>query len=61
MSIERYRHPVLFYGLSTAIPWAFWFAAAYCSRIEPSTPFLAVAVVLADPGFFLRRELPREA
>jgi membrane protease YdiL (CAAX protease family) len=44
MAIEKYRHPALFYGLSTAIPWLFWFAAAYCSRIEPSTPFLAVAI-----------------
>ena len=44
MTIERYRHPILFYGLSTAIPWAFWFAAAYVSHITPSNEFLATAV-----------------
>lgn len=44
MSIERYRHPVLFYGLATAIPWSFWFAAAYLSRITPTSRLLAVAV-----------------
>jgi membrane protease YdiL (CAAX protease family) len=44
MSIEKYRHPVLFYGLSTAIPWAFWFAAAYISHISPANQYLATAV-----------------
>lgn len=44
MTIERYRHPILFYGLSTAIPWAFWFAAAYLSHITPTRQFLAIAV-----------------
>lgn len=44
MTIERYRHPIFFYGLSTAIPWAFWFAAAYVSHITPSNEFLATAV-----------------
>jgi len=44
MRIERYRHPILFYGLSTAIPWAFWFAAAYLSHITPTNQYLATAV-----------------
>ena len=44
MAIERYRHPFVFYGLSTAIPWAFWFAAAYVSRITPANRFTGVAV-----------------
>jgi len=44
MIIEKYRHPVLFYGLSTAIPWAFWFAAAYLSHLTPASQTLAVAV-----------------
>jgi len=44
MDISSYRHPFLFYGLSTAIPWAFWFAAAYASHITPATPFLGAAV-----------------
>lgn len=44
MNIEKYRHPILFYGLSTAIPWAFWFAAAYLSHITPTNQHLATAV-----------------
>jgi uncharacterized protein len=44
MSLEKYRHPILFYGLSTAIPWVFWFAAAYASHIAPTSHFLATAV-----------------
>ena len=44
MTIEKYRHPFLFYGLSTAIPWAFWFAAAYVSHITPTSPSLGFAV-----------------
>ena len=44
MTIEKYRHPVLFYGLSTAIPWTFWFAAAYVSHITPTNQYFAVAV-----------------
>ena len=35
MSIEKYKHPVLFYTLATIIPWTFWFAAGYVSRITP--------------------------
>ncbi|MDH5753050.1 MAG: CPBP family intramembrane metalloprotease [Deltaproteobacteria bacterium] len=34
MSIDRYIHPLRFYFLSTAIPWACWFAAAYISHQE---------------------------
>lgn len=44
MSIEKYRHPVLFYGLAAAIPWVFWFAAARLSHITPTSRFLAIAV-----------------
>lgn len=44
MTIERYRHPVLFYGLSTVIPWMFWFAAAYLSHITPPNQTIALAV-----------------
>jgi hypothetical protein len=43
MIIEKYRHPFLFYVLSTAIPWALWFAAAYLSHIEPTNQLLATA------------------
>jgi membrane protease YdiL (CAAX protease family) len=53
MTIEKYRHPVLFYGLATAVPWAFWFAAAYVSHITPTNQFLATAVgVLGVIGLF---------
>lgn len=44
MNIERYRHPVIFYSLSIAIPWTFWFSAAYLSHISPTNQFLAIAV-----------------
>jgi len=44
MSIEKYRRPFLFYGLATAIPWAFWFAAAYVSHITPTSPWLGAGV-----------------
>jgi hypothetical protein len=44
MDISSYRHPFLFYGLSTAIPWTFWFGAAYVSHITPATPFLGAVV-----------------
>ena len=37
MTIEKYRHPILFYGLSIVIPWVLWFIAAYISHIEPSS------------------------
>jgi len=44
MIISQYRHPVLFYGLSTAIPWAFWFGAAYASHITPTNDFWGAVV-----------------
>lgn len=37
MTLEKYRHPILFYILSTLIPWVMWFIAAYFSHIEPTT------------------------
>jgi membrane protease YdiL (CAAX protease family) len=42
--VEKYRHPVLFYALSTAIPWTLWFAAAAVSRQTPATSLTRVAV-----------------
>ncbi len=33
----RYDRPVAFYLLATAIPWAFWFAAAYLSNLPDQT------------------------
>jgi membrane protease YdiL (CAAX protease family) len=42
--IEKYRHPVLFYVLSTAIPWSLWFAAAAASHQAPETSLAKVSV-----------------
>ena len=44
MTIEKYRHPVLFYTLSTVFPWSFWFTAAYFSHLTPTSQFIAVTV-----------------
>ena len=43
MTIEKYRHPFLFYGLSIAVPWILWFIAAYLSHIEPSSHLYVIA------------------
>lgn len=54
MITEKYRHPYLFYGLSTAIPWALWFAAAYLSHFSPANQLLAVSVsVLGIAGLLV--------
>jgi len=39
MNIQKYRHPVLFYGLATAIPWVLWFTAAILSHQTPVQPW----------------------
>ena len=44
MNISGYRHPLLFYGLSTAVPWVFWFAAAYVSHMTPTNELLGAVV-----------------
>ncbi len=50
-TICRYRNPALFYTLSTLIPWAFWFAAGYVSRITPyQEKYLEIASLLAFVG-----------
>jgi membrane protease YdiL (CAAX protease family) len=36
MIVERYRHPILFYGFSISIPWLLWFIAAFVSHLKPS-------------------------
>ena len=33
MILQNYKHPLLFYILSTIIPWFFWFGAAYVSHL----------------------------
>ncbi len=51
MIIEKYRHPVIFYALSTVIPWTFWFVAAYISHVMPTTQLLGASVsILAIVG-----------
>ena len=35
MTIKKYKNPVLFYSISTIIPWAFWFTAGYVSHLTP--------------------------
>ena len=42
----RYDRPVLFYVLATAIPWAFWFAAAYLSHLPEQTPAVQVSTAV---------------
>ena len=49
MTLEKYRHPLLFYGIATPATWAFWFAAAYLSHVTPTSPFLATAVGVLVP------------
>ncbi len=32
MKINKYKHPIIFYNLSTIIPWVLWFIAGYISH-----------------------------
>lgn len=51
MTIKKYRHPILFYGLATGIPWVFWFTAAYVSHMTPGGLFqLTLTSVLGILG-----------
>jgi len=51
MIVEKYRHPILFYGLSTAFSWAFWFVAAYISHLTPAkSVYVTVASILGFIG-----------
>jgi len=38
--IQKYKRPVAFYFLCTAIPWTLWFASGYLSHREPFTKSL---------------------
>lgn len=50
-TIRQYKHPVLFYVLSTLIPWGFWFAAGYVSWLTPyQDKYLQIASLLALAG-----------
>jgi uncharacterized protein len=49
--VEKYHRPILFFGLSTAISWAFWFVAAYISHITPAKDFyITITSVLGLVG-----------
>lgn len=53
MTLEKYRHPVLFYSLSTIIPWTCWFIAGYLSHLEAQTDlYVIVGSVLGIIGLF---------
>lgn len=43
MTIDKYRHPLLFYVLATFIPWTCWFAAGYLSHVTPANHFYITA------------------
>lgn len=42
-AVSHYRHPVLFYALATAVPWALWLTAGALSR-QAATPASEIAV-----------------
>jgi len=49
--VEKYHRPILFFGLSTAISWMFWFVAAYISHITPAKDFyITITSVLGLVG-----------
>ncbi|HXX64304.1 MAG TPA: CPBP family intramembrane glutamic endopeptidase [Bacteroidota bacterium] len=50
-TISKYNKPALFYGLSTLLPWTFWFLAGYVSHQPPDTNRnLEIASVLGFIG-----------
>jgi membrane protease YdiL (CAAX protease family) len=53
MKIYNYRHPLMFYVLSTLIPWAFWGLAGWLSHYETGSPWPAYSSgVLGIAGLF---------
>ncbi|MGM0385306.1 MAG: CPBP family intramembrane glutamic endopeptidase [Actinomycetota bacterium] len=62
-ALVHYRHPVRFYLLATAIPWALWFGAAYLSRQPDASMAWVSALGLAGliapvlvAGWFIGRD-----
>jgi len=51
--INEYKHPKLFYILSTLIPWMLWFLAAYISHISVSNEYLDIASIFAFIGLLV--------
>lgn len=53
MDIKNYRHPFLFYALSTIIPWTLWFSAAYLSHMNrPGNIHVLGGSILGIAGLF---------
>lgn len=51
MIVEKYRRPLLFYSLSTATSWLFWFVAAYVSHITPvESMYVSIASIFGFIG-----------
>lgn len=51
--VAHYRHPWLFFGLSTAIPWVLWFTAGHLSqRPDATTATWVVIAILGIGGLF---------
>jgi membrane protease YdiL (CAAX protease family) len=51
MTINNYKHPILFYSLATIIPWIFWFTAGYISHITPTKNlYMELASILGFIG-----------
>lgn len=51
--LREYDRPVAFYVWATALPWVFWFAAAYLSHLpEQSRTVLISTMVLSLAGLF---------
>lgn len=52
-AIRHYRHPAIFFTLSTAIPWAMWLAAGWLShRPDPSSTIRQLTALLGFGGLF---------
>lgn len=51
MSVEKYRHPLLFYSLSTIIPWTLWSVFAYTSHYaSDNAALVALGSILSVVG-----------
>lgn len=44
--VSHYNRPVLFYFLATALPWIFWFVAAYLSHLPQQTQTVLIATLV---------------
>ncbi len=53
MIIEKYDRTLLFYGLSPDLPWTFWSAAAYPSRLSHPGP----SAMIRPQAMFFSREV----